>query len=565
VTGQQLLRLRELSVRFGSQLVVDGVSLTLSAGECLALVGESGSGKTLTARALLGLLPDGATHEVQELDLAGIDARALSPAGWRRLRGSELALVSQDALVSLDPLRRVGAEVAEPLEVHGDPQTGERMPRAAIAARVAELLGRVAVPEPAERARQYAHQLSGGLRQRALIASALAGAPGVLIADEPTTALDVTVQAQVLELLATLKSEGLGVLLISHDLAVVSQLADRVAVMRAGRIVEEGTTIEVLTAPRHEYTRGLLAAVPRLPDTALPRAFADRVAARRGSPRIEITHDGLDTAAGGLLDQRSSGSERDSPPLLRAVSLGRDFRREDGGTRSAVADVSFDVYPGDAIGIVGESGSGKTTLARMLLGFDEPSTGSVELAGAPWSGIAERRRRSRRGEIQFISQDPLGSFDPRYTVARIVGEALRGTTDRAKAAVRLRELLNSVGLDRSLDLRRPHELSGGQRQRVAIARALAVGPSILVCDEPVSALDVSIQATILELLDSLRRELGVALVFVSHDLAVVAQLCDTVLVMKDGCVVERGRTVDVFAEPQHPFTRTLIAAVPRMP
>jgi peptide/nickel transport system ATP-binding protein len=547
VTGRQLLRLRELSVSFGSQIVVDGVSLTLSAGECLALVGESGSGKTLTARALLGLLPDGAAHHAQELELAGVDARALSPSAWRRLRGSELALVSQDALVSLDPLRRVGAEVAEPLEVHGDPNTGERMPRAAIAARVTELLTRVAVPEPVERARQYPHQLSGGLRQRALIASALAGAPGVLIADEPTTALDVTVQAQVLELLATLKSEGLGVLLISHDLAVVSQLADRVAVMRAGRIVEEGSTLEVLTAPRHEYTRGLLAAAPRLPDWS--RSFPEPVEGSQphGAPST------------------SSGSEGDMPPILRAVSLGRDFRREDGGIRSAVADVSFEVHPGEAVGIVGESGSGKTTLARMLLGFDEPSTGSVELAGSPWSGVAERHRRSRRGDIQFISQDPLGSFDPRYTVARIIGEALRGRVERANAGVRVRELLNSVGLDQSLDRRRPHQLSGGQRQRVAIARALATEPSMLVCDEPVSALDVSIQATILELLDSLRRDLGVALVFVSHDLAVVAQLCDTVLVMKDGRVVERGRTADVFADPQHPFTRALIAAVPRMP
>jgi peptide/nickel transport system ATP-binding protein len=536
-----LVRAAGLTVRFGSTVVVDSVSLSLAAGECLAIVGESGSGKTLTARALLGLLPDGAVLSADELLIDGVDGRRNSEADWRRIRGARVGLVSQDALVSLDPLRRVGREVAEVLEIHGDPVSGHRMPRAALDETVATQLGRVAMPEPEERARQYPHELSGGLRQRALIASALAGKPGVLIADEPTTALDVTVQAQVLDLLSGLRDDGLGIIVISHDLAVVAGIADRVAVMRSGRIVEVGATGEVLSNPRHPYTRMLLAAAPRLPDASFPEPVeGSRPATSSGNGPI---------------------------PVLRATGLGRDFRRPDGGVRSAVDDVSFDVLPAAAIGIVGESGSGKTTLARLLLGFDAPDRGSVTLDGQPWSGVTEGRRRSRRGDIQYISQDPLGSFDPRYTVSRIVAEGLRGGSRLSSRtrATRIRTLLDSVGLDASLAGRRPHELSGGQRQRVAIARAIASEPRILVCDEPVSALDVSIQATIIDLLAGLRRDLGVALVFVSHDLAVVATLCDDVLVMRDGRVVESGAIGEVFAHPRHPFTRALVDAVPRMP
>jgi peptide/nickel transport system ATP-binding protein len=544
MTGSgQILRVAGLTVRFGQTVVVDSVSLDLSAGECLAIVGESGSGKTLTARALLGLLPDGAEVTSDELVIDGVDSRGNSEADWRRIRGARVGLVSQDALVSLDPLRRVGREVAEVLEIHGAPGSGERMPRAALRETVTALLGRVAVPDPEERAHQYPHELSGGLRQRALIASALAGAPGILIADEPTTALDVTVQAQVLDLLSALRADGLALIVISHDLAVVSGIADRVAVMRDGRIVEEGAATEVLSNPRHEYTRMLLAAAPRLPVTSSP-SDADADPASSNASRLTET-----------------------APVLEAGALGRHFRRPDGRVRPAVDDVSFAVREGEALGIVGESGSGKTTLARLLLGFDDPDRGSVELDGEPWSGVPERHRRGRRGGIQFIGQDPLGSFDPRYTVARIVAEGLRRGSTRSpqERAGCVRKLLESVGLEIALQRRRPHELSGGQRQRVAIARALASEPRVLVCDEPVSALDVSIQAKILDLLASLRRDRGVALVFISHDLAVVAQLCDSVLVMKDGRVVERGATAEVFSHPAHAFTRALVAAVPRMP
>jgi peptide/nickel transport system ATP-binding protein len=557
--SREVLRVAGLTVRFGQTVVVDSVSLALSAGECLAIVGESGSGKTLTARALLGLLPNGAEVTSDELAIGGLDARRNSETDWRRIRGARVGLVSQDALVSLDPLRRVGREVAEALEIHGAPGSGERMTRAALRQTVAAMLGRVAVPEPEERASQYPHELSGGLRQRALIASALAGAPGILIADEPTTALDVTVQAQILNLLLALRADGLALIVISHDLAVVAGIADRVAVMHNGRIVEEGSAAEVLSNPRHEYTKMLLAAAPRLPDASLPEPVEGEPV--EGEPVDHSPSTGSGSGGAG------SGSGGAGTPVLRATALGRDFRRPDGRIRSAVDGVSFDVHQGEALGIVGESGSGKTTLARLLLGFDEPDRGSVELDGESWSAIPERRRRARRGGIQFIGQDPLGSFDPRYTVARIVAEGLRRGSSRSphERAVRVRELLESVGIDGALQRRRPHELSGGQRQRVAIARALASGPRVLVCDEPVSALDVSIQAKILDLLASLSRERGVALVFISHDLAVVAQLCDSVLVMKDGQVVERGATAEVFSHPVHAFTRALVGAVRRMP
>jgi peptide/nickel transport system ATP-binding protein len=532
------LAVEELTIAFGRDTVVDRVSFAVRPGECLAIVGESGSGKTLTARALLGLVPDDARVSVRRLQLGDTDARGLSEAEWRAVRGAEAGLVSQDALVALDPLRRVGREVAEPLEVH---RAG--LPAARIRDRVLELLDSVAVPEPAERARQYPHELSGGLRQRALIASALAAGPGLLVADEPTTALDVTVQAQILALLGRLKESGVAIVLISHDLAVVNRVADRVAVMKQGRIVEQGTTADVLSAPQHEYTRALLAAVLTL-GGPVP------------GPLPELVQEALREAQG------TEAAQGTTSPALTVRNVGRDFRTER-SVRRAVNDVSFELARGESLGIVGESGSGKTTLARILMGFDAPSRGDVLLDGDPWSGLPERRRRSRRDGIQFINQDPLGSFDPRFTVERLVGEALPGLGGRDRR-VRVIELLAQVELGAELLSRLPQNLSGGQRQRVAIARALATDPGILVCDEPVSALDVQVQATILRLLARTRRERRLTLVVISHDLAVVSELCETVLVMKDGDVVERGATADVFARPRHPFTRELIAAVPRI-
>ena len=500
------IRVRNLTVRIGRTVVVDGVSFDVAPGECLAIVGESGSGKTMTANALLGLSPGQVTAD--ELLLDGRDARRYRERDWRAVRGRTAALVSQDALVALDPLRRVEAEVAETVEVHA-----RSLSRAEVGQRVIQALEEAAVSEPETRARQYPHELSGGLRQRALIASALAAGPSILIADEPTTALDVTVQAQILALLADLKRRGLAVLLISHDLTVVGRIADRVAVMKDGAFVEIGTTAEVLANPQHEYTRALLAAVP----------VAKTVAPTAG----EV--------------------------VLSATGLSKSY-----GARAAVADVSFELRHGQTLGIVGESGSGKSTVARLLLGLERPDAGDVLLGETPWSSLRESERRPQRGRIQMIDQDPFGAFDPRWTVARIIGEAV-ALGERSTPA-RVLELLAQVGLGEQHSSRRPSQLSGGQRQRVAIARALARRPEILICDEPVSALDLSIQAQALRLLADLQRDLGLAIVFISHDLGVIAALSDEILVMKDGAVVEHGSAGAVLHDPQHAFTRELLAA-----
>ncbi|MEU4539305.1 ABC transporter ATP-binding protein [Streptosporangium sp. NPDC023825] len=576
---------------------VRGVSLSIEAGECVAIVGESGSGKSVTARTLVGLAGSGSGAEVAEVaevtasrfEVNGRDALRFGARDWRRLRGRFAGLVFQDALTSLDPLRTVGDEIAEVLATH------DVVPRAARGERVIELLEAVGVPEPQVRARQYAHQLSGGLRQRALIASAIAADPPLIIADEPTTALDVTVQAQILRLLAARKAEGTALLMISHDLAVVSAVADRVLVMKDGVIVEEGPTGRVLSVPRHDYTRLLLAAVPSAVSrgTRLSAIAAGGIALRTPLPERTVDH---------------------TAPVLEVSGLSAAY-----GSRTVVDDVSFEVYPGETLGIVGESGSGKTTVARLVLGLLEPASGEVRLGGEPWSGIRERGRRSRRSRIQVISQNPLGSFDPRYTVGRLVAEPLRGVSferdsprgvsfgsgsprgfssgdgssrgvssgrassggapfrrgssrgtpaehgsSRGVLLDRVAGLLERVGLPADVAGRHPRRLSGGQRQRVAIARALATRPDVLVCDEPVSALDVSIQAQVLDLLAEIQAADGTALIFISHDLGVVHHVADRVLVMRGGRVVEEGHVDEVFFLPRHDYTRELLGAVPKL-
>ncbi len=529
VASEPLVAVEELRVSFPSAGVeaVRGVSLSVAPGECVAVVGESGSGKSVTARSLLGLAGPGAAVRASRFTMAGRDARGFGPRDWRRIRGRFAGLVLQDALVSLDPLRTVGDEIAEVLAVH------DVVPRPGRTARVVELLASVGIPDPEIRAGQYPHELSGGLRQRALIASAVAADPELIIADEPTTALDVTVQAQVLRLLADRRAAGTAVLLISHDLAVVASLADRVLVMKDGLVVEEGPTERVLSSPGHEYTRSLLAAVPS----------ASSRGTRLSAPAVP-------------LPERAAGH---APEVLAATDLSLSY-----GSRRAVDGVSFTLHRGETLGVVGESGSGKTTLARLALGLLDPGSGEVRLHGQLWSGVRERRRRPRRPAIQLISQNPLESFDPRHTVGRLVAEPLRGLPRRERRA-RALELLERVGLAPGLAARHPRELSGGQRQRVAIARALGPRPDVLVCDEPVSALDVSIQAQVLDLLAEIQAEDGTALLFVSHDLGVVHHISDRVLVMKDGRVVEEGDVDDVFFLPRHPYTRDLVAAVPHLP
>jgi peptide/nickel transport system ATP-binding protein len=602
-----LLDVEGLDVSFGPLRAVRDVSFTLDPGECLAVVGESGSGKSVTARTLVGLAGDGAAVTARRFAFDGTDLGSLGESGWRRVRGRRIGLVLQDALVSLDPLRRVGAEIGESLRTH------RLVPRPRIRPTVETLLGDVGVPDPARRADQYPHQLSGGLRQRALIASAIATGPELVIADEPTTALDVTVQAQVLQLLDRLRREGTALLLISHDLSVVARLADRVAVMYGGRIVEQGPTAQVLESPRHPWTRALLHAVPtpaakgtRLalaaPGTAEGAApgpdgcpYAARCAAadercRAGLPErdplgalcwhpldgpppvvepVAVVPRQTTAAQAERLHAAppagaSGGAGPGAVPLVAAEGLVKRYRAPDGTAYDAARDVSFRLRAGETLGVVGESGSGKTTVARIVLGLTEPDAGSVRFDGVPWSGVPERARRGLRHRVQAVQQDPLGSFDPRFTVERVVGEAValsgprRGRERRARVA----GLLDQVGLPTSVLDRNPRELSGGQRQRVAIARALAPGPDLIVCDEPVSALDVSVQAQILDLLADVRRETGVALLFISHDLGVVHHVSDRVLVMKDGRVVETGGVTEVFTRPTEDYTRRLLAAVP---
>ncbi|GII31965.1 dipeptide ABC transporter ATP-binding protein [Planotetraspora mira] len=535
-----LLEVAGLTVAFEGTRVVDGVSFTLQRGECLALVGESGSGKSVTTRTLVGLAGYGAHVHADRLRFDGTDVTGFTDRTWRRVRGARIGFVLQDALASLDPLRPVGREIAEPLALHTTLSRAER------AARVRELLESVGVPEPEVRAAQYPHQLSGGLRQRALIASAIACDPDLLLADEPTTALDATVAVQVLDLLGSLKDNRSGLLIVSHDLAVVARLADRVAVMKDGRIVEAGTTDAVLQDPQHPYTRALLAAVPSAHAKGTRLSTVER-------PTVPAPAPVLDPAPGGA-------------PVLAAVGLRKSFPGPDGVARVAVEDVSLTLRAGETLGIVGESGSGKSTTARLLLGLETPDAGEVLVDGTDWSALTPEERRTHRRRLQIVYQDPLSSFDPRYTVDRVIGEALgvagypRGIRRRDRTV----ELLELVALDAGYLGRRPLELSGGQRQRVAVARALAAEPEVIVCDEPVSALDVSVQAQILDLLADLQARLRVAYLFISHDLGVVYHASDRVLVMRDGRVLESGDVRTVFADPQHDYTRELLAAIPRL-
>jgi peptide/nickel transport system ATP-binding protein len=541
VHAAPLVHVERLTIGFrgprGTRPVVGPLDLAVHAGECVALVGESGSGKSVTARSLVGLNGPHAVLGADRFDIAGADARRHRERDWRAIRGRRIGYVLQDALVSLDPLWRVRDLVAEALH-----DTRRRD----VHARSAELLRAVGIDEPERRLPQYPHQLSGGLRQRVLIGTALAGGASLLIADEPTTALDMTVQRQILSLLRARRDAGDALLLISHDLAVVAELADRVLVMRAGQVVEQGPARDVLTAPAHPYTRQLLAAIP----TPASRGFrlatdpqADAAAARIPLPpkRIEA---GAQVLAVEAVTKRYGG--HDSP--------------------AAVDDVSFALARGETLGIVGESGSGKSTVARIVLGLIEPDSGTVTLDGEPWSGVPEAARRARRARLQLIAQDPYSSFDPRYPVGQIIGESLDAIGVRGDARRRrVLQLLDEVRLGAGCIDRYPRELSGGQRQRVAIARAFAPNPALLVADEPVSALDVSIQAQVLDLLADLQAEHGTAMLFISHDLGVVHHVADRILVMRRGRVVESGPVGKVFDTPSHPYTASLLDALPTLP
>lgn len=550
--GQSLLTVENLTVRFGrgTPAVVDGVSLSIAAGECLALVGESGSGKSVTARTLIGLAGAGAVVRADTLTLAGESLLAVSGRRWRRLRGERVGFVLQDALGSLDPLRPVGREIDDALRLH------TRLGPAQRRERVLQLLTDAGVPDPELRAGQRAGELSGGLRQRALIASAVALAPPLLIADEPTTALDVTVQQQVLGLLDAVRSRGTAILLISHDLSVVERIADRVAVMRAGRIVETGPTALVLAEPQHEYTKALLRAVPSRHPRGTPLSVTTRPADATAS---------LGPASPGPASAPSVPSTR-APAALRLEHVSKAFRTAGRGILQAVDDVCLTVAPGSTLGLVGESGSGKSTTARIALGLATPDAGDACLFDEPWNPLPESQRRPRRHLIGAIYQDPLASFDPRWSVGQLLADAISGGRARgsgirrADDRDRVADLLGSVGLSPDLMSRHTGHLSGGERQRVSIARAIAPQPRVLVCDEPVSSLDVSVQAQVLDLLDELQQRLGLSYLFISHDLGVIRHVSDRVAVMSEGRIVETGDAECVFLQPEHPYTRRLLAS-----
>jgi peptide/nickel transport system ATP-binding protein len=552
-----LLDVEGLRVSFGAGReqteVVKSISFSVDAGECLAIVGESGSGKSVTVRTLVGLTGGSSHVTVDALTFDGTDLRGYGDRQWQKLRGARIGFVLQDALVSLDRLRKVGKEIAEPLRVH---HWGNRSQRRE---RVIELLTRVGVPEPEVRANQRSTELSGGLRQRALIASAIAMDPPLLIADEPTTALDVTVQAQILDLLEQSKRAGRALILVSHDLAVVAQLADRVAVMYDGEIIEQGPTLRVLQQPETDYTKALLAAVPSA------HSKGTRLSIVPGTSESPEPAPAPQLAVVPAPEREPASSP--AHPVLVARDLVKRYNGPDGAPRTVVDHVSFELAAGETLGVVGESGSGKTTTARIALAMLEPNEGEVLLDGQPWTTLSDNERRPRRRQIGSIYQDALSYFDPRWTVERILADsvAIADGDDRNVVRRRVSELLSLVGLAETHRQRRPLQLSGGQRQRVSIARAIAHRPRILVCDEPVSALDVSIQAQVLDLLADLQTELDLSYLFVSHDLGVVHHMSDRVLVMKDGRIVEEGPVDDVLHHPQQAYTQRLIESLPTLP
>ncbi len=527
-----VLEVEGLCIAYGDgtaeRRAVHDVSFSINPGEVVALVGESGSGKTTTAQSIIGLLAQNGRVERGGIKLNGTDIARWTDRQLETVRGARISLVPQDPGNSLNPVKTIGAQVGEIFRIHGALRPDE------IDDRVISLLARVGLNEPALRARQYPHELSGGMRQRVLIAIAIALKPQLIIADEPTSALDVTVQKRILDLIDELRAEyGTAVLLVTHDLGVAADRADRIVVLKDGRIQEQGAASVVLAAPRSPYTRQLLVAAP---------SFA--------SP---VSRPGASSAASGVHDD-----------IVVVDGLVREFAGEGKSRFRAVDELSFRVRRGSTHAIVGESGSGKTTTIRSIVGFDKPTVGRIEIDGTDLSRLVGEDLRQFRRKIQLVYQNPYGSLDPRQSILQIVAEPLLNfsrlkRTDREEKA---RGILSRVGLPEDAFSRRPHALSGGQRQRVAIARALVLDPQVLVLDEAVSALDVSVQARILALLQELQSDLGLTYLFVSHDLAVVRQISDTVSVLRDGRLVDGGVVSEVFEYPGSDYTRELINAIP---
>ena len=530
VSDDLAVDIRDLTVTFASDggdvHAVRGVTLDVRRGEVLAIVGESGSGKTVTARTILGLLPETAVMNgavvLDGTEIVGLDKKEL-----REVRGSKAAMIFQEPSTALNPVYTVGWQLAEGLRAHG------KYTKSQAKARAIEMLGRVGIPDPQRRVDDYPHQFSGGQKQRIVIAMALALEPTVIIADEPTTALDVTVQAEILDLLRKLRDEdATAIALITHNMGVVADLADRVAVMYNGEIVETAPARDLFAAPQHEYTRKLLAAVPRLE----------------------------------IVDRRLPEPETPVEPVVEADELVIEYGGRFGRSAFRAVDrVSFTIAPGEVLGLVGESGSGKTTIGRAIAGLTPVAGGSLRVLGTEMLGVKEREFRRRRNELGFVFQDPATSFNPLLTIARNVAEPLivhGGHMGPDAVQAKVDELLEAVQLPKSYGERFPHELSGGQRQRASLARALALDPKLLIADEPTSALDVSVQARVLELFGELQQRFGFATLFITHDLAVVDILAHHIVVLHRGTIAEAGPTARVLGDPQDPYTRRLIASLP---
>ncbi|MFD7159069.1 dipeptide ABC transporter ATP-binding protein [Kribbella sp. NPDC059898] len=605
--GETVLSIRDLRVEIrtanGVVRPVDGVTLSVRAGETVGLVGESGSGKTMTGMSVLRLLPAGGSIVGGSIDFDGRELTTLSPGELRRLRGNDIAAVFQDPMTSLNPTRTIGSQLREAYRIH--------RPGTSVAAanrRAEEVLALVRMPRPRERLRDYPHQLSGGMRQRAMIAIALLCEPRLLIADEPTTALDVSIQAQILELLDELKSRlGMGIILVTHDLGVIASHADKVAVMYGGRIVEEAPTAELFAAPRHRYTQALFESMPTMELDSrhplasipgLPPQLIDLPPMCRFAPRCRFATDECRTEDPGSVnvadghthsclhprpaqridDERLYAdalaefqpNRKQGRPLVMLESVVKQFRIKNPATfrprrvLHAVSDVSLDVLEGETLGIVGESGSGKTTVGRMIVGLEQPTGGVVRFDGRDINRLTRAGQRARAGNLQLMFQNSAAALDPRMNVADLIAEPLdvQHLGSRAERRAKVMELIDAVGLPRTAAERRAYEFSGGQRQRIAMARALVLRPKVVVADEPVSALDVSIQAQILNLMRSLQAAYSLTYVVISHDLSLLRYLSDRIGVMYLGKLVELGPSAEVYAAPQHPYTAGLIASVP---
>ena len=539
--GSRLLEVRNLGIEFGAadqgvERAVDGVSFAVGRNETLVLVGESGSGKSLSALSVLRLLPFAARVTSGEVLLDGRDLFSLPEAAMRRVRGNRVGMIFQEPQSALNPVMTIGAQIGEVLAIHKGLRGRARQER------VVELLHQVGIPEPAQRAEEYPHQFSGGMKQRAMVAMAIAGEPDVLIADEPTTALDVTIQAQVLDLIAALQERhSMAIVFITHDLAVARQVATHVAVMQRGRIVEAGAAADFFAAPSHPYTRQLFEAVPS-----------------RAQRLVDGIDDGVDGRAAPLLRTENLAVHY---PIRKGV-----FKRTVGEVR-ALDGVTVELRRGETLAVVGESGSGKTTMGKGILKLTEPTGGRVFLDDQEITSAGARQWRRLRARLQIVFQDPVASMNPRMMVGDIVKEGMRALKigeSEADRDARTVALLEEVGLEPNHRFRYPHEFSGGQRQRICIARALAVEPEVVICDEPTSALDVSVQAQILRLLRRLQVEKGIAYLFVTHNIAVVEYIAHRVAVMYQGRVVEQGPVAEVLYRPRHDYTKKLLAAVPRL-